>query len=325
VHDLTVNKNLKLKLTCTQKLQSFHKAKQYHGSPLKASKFATVTSSSTSGTRTVFDPRPDSKPTPQSYQAFVQNMTINFKANHSRVNTTHTVLPPPPANVYALEADHDYCTQQSSDIFLSDIGVTSISEELAADIELKTRGQHENAKWLTERCVRLHSSSYKHICKAQDKGKLAKELTHYRKVDAAALRHGRQYEDTAIREFEKLTGLAVERSGIIVSPERPYMACSPDGIVSDDFILEVKCPFSARYSKITPETVTYLKLDDQTGRLALSCDHEYYYQVQGQLYVTGRRAWCFAVCTFHDFVVVDVPKNDDFITQITSQLDDFLC
>ena len=37
IHDVTVNKNTKLKLTCTQKIQSFHKAKKYFGSPVKAS------------------------------------------------------------------------------------------------------------------------------------------------------------------------------------------------------------------------------------------------------------------------------------------------
>jgi len=37
VHDVAVNRNIKTKLTCTQKIQSFHKSKKYFGSPVKAS------------------------------------------------------------------------------------------------------------------------------------------------------------------------------------------------------------------------------------------------------------------------------------------------
>lgn len=74
------------------------------------------------------------------------------------------------------------------------------------------------------------------------------------------------------------------------------------------FLLEVKCPFSARECQITPETIRNLQMDDQTGLWTLCPEHEYYYQVQGQLYVTGRTLCYLAIYTFNDFVVVDVPK-----------------
>jgi len=59
---VTVNKNIKLKLTCTQKIQSFHKAKKYFGSPVKASALKlmlSATDSNISAKKIRFDPRPD--------------------------------------------------------------------------------------------------------------------------------------------------------------------------------------------------------------------------------------------------------------------------
>jgi len=188
LHDLTVHKKLKLplKLTCTQKLQSFHhKVKQFHGSPLKAGKFGSIISPNTSGKKTVFDPRPDTKPTVQNYQNFVRNLTVNYKAYHPGSMPLAQLYSP--ANIHALESDHDYCECTLSDLFLNEIGVTTICQELATSIEEKTRGQYANPKWFAERCVRLHASCYKRICKAQDKAKLDRHTCQCEKTTTCRL------------------------------------------------------------------------------------------------------------------------------------------
>jgi len=110
--------------TCTQKLQSFHKVKQFHGSPLKAGKFGSIISRNKSGKKTVFDPRPDTKPTVQNYHNFAQNLTVNYKAYHPGSKPLAQLYSP--ANIHALESDHDYCEHILSDLFLNEIGVTTI-------------------------------------------------------------------------------------------------------------------------------------------------------------------------------------------------------
>ena len=65
----------------------------------------------------------------------------------------------------------------------------------------------------------------------------------------------------------------MKKCGILVDSDRPYLGCSPDGLVGTDRVAEVKCPYSAKDSNVSPESVPYLELDDQTGLLRLSAQH----------------------------------------------------
>jgi len=91
----------------------------------------------------------------------------------------------------------------------------------------------------------------------------------------------------------------VLESGFVISHSHPYLGASPDGLVGDDIVLEVKCPYVVRDKCITPKTVPFL---DEGG---LKCNHQYYYQVQGQLSCTERSVAHFCVYTFQDFRVFD--------------------
>ena len=188
---------------------------------------------------------------------------------------------------------------------------------------METAGQCNNQKWFIERCVRLHASKFGRMCRTQDRNKLAAELVRYKKINAPALEHGRKFENAAIRAFEHHHQATVHTSGIIVSVERPYLACSPDGLIDADALIEVKCPFAARNKHITPETIDYLYLDDQSGLLCLNKSHDYFYQVQGQLYVTGRKICFFVVYTLCDYLVIEITRDDTFICELNSSLDDF--
>lgn len=156
MQDLTVNGTIKVKLSCTQKLQSFHKTKQFLGSPVKAGNLHNIINAKTSGTipqKIIFDPRPQTKLTSNSYNAFVRNVTISYKSYHPGSIPIAQLYPP--ADVYALEDDHDYQMKFLSEQFLDTIGVTAITAEQALDIQMKTCGQTSNPAWFVERCVRI--------------------------------------------------------------------------------------------------------------------------------------------------------------------------
>ena len=44
-----------------------------------------------------------------------------------------------------------------------------------------------------------------------------------------------------------------------MSLNSPYLAASPDGIVDEDTIVKVKCPYVARNQIITRQTVPYIR------------------------------------------------------------------
>ena len=78
----------------------------------------------------------------------------------------------------------------------------------------------------------------------------------------------------------------------IFSPDDIQCGASPDGLVDDDGTIEIKCPKTATH-------IQTLK----SGKLPT----QYYWQVQGQLWVTGRK-WC-------DFISYDprLPENASYI------------
>ena len=81
-------------------------------------------------------------------------------------------------------------------------------------------------------------------------------------------------EARAVYEFE--SDCMVEEVGFIVHPNLPYTGASPDGLVGDDGMVEIKCPFTATHV----ETLLYGKLPGH-----------YFKQIQWGLECTERQ-WC---------------------------------
>lgn len=64
----------------------------------------------------------------------------------------------------------------------------------------------------------------------------------------AATEYGSFHEDGAIAEFTMEHGLKVEPCGFFVHPEHDWLGASPDGLIGEDGVFEVKAPYSKRYS-----------------------------------------------------------------------------
>ena len=91
-----------------------------------------------------------------------------------------------------------------------------------------------------------------------------------------AMRRGQELEGEARDAYGFERGIAVDEADFIPHESIPFCGCSPDGLVGDDGMLEIKCP--ANPAK---------HLDAlRKGSHAV----EYRWQLQHQLMVTGR-AW----------------------------------
>lgn len=94
----------------------------------------------------------------------------------------------------------------------------------------------------------------------------------------------------------------MDHCGLVIKPAYPFLAASPDGLVGQKSVVEVKCPYTGRYDKIKAgENFIFLTDDYQ-----LKKTHKYYDQIQGQLYLTNRTHCYFVIHTFVDFKVIDV-------------------
>ncbi len=87
-----------------------------------------------------------------------------------------------------------------------------------------------------------------------------------------AMQHGIETEDLAISAYESTTFTHVERVGFVEMDE--YIGCSPDGLIDNYGMIEVKCP----------QPHTHLKY----LLLPLTAWSNYLWQVQGAIWVTGK-------------------------------------
>lgn len=129
-----------------------------------------------------------------------------------------------------------------------------------------------------------------------------------------ALEWGKSMETTAIEAYEGKTGKKVERCGLYVSVQYPFIGASPDGLIGDNKILEVKCPYSIKDEMIGSNNYFHLERDSEY--LQLKETSNYYYQIQTQLLVTGRDCCDLFIWTNVDEKIINVKKNDSFIQNI---------
>jgi putative phage-type endonuclease len=93
-----------------------------------------------------------------------------------------------------------------------------------------------------------------------------------------AMQNGIDKEDAARQAYEIETLCHVDQVGFAELDE--YIGCSPDGLVGDDGGVEIKCPELKAHSRYYSEG-------------ADGIDSKYRWQIQGALWITGRKWWDF--------------------------------
>jgi putative phage-type endonuclease len=126
-----------------------------------------------------------------------------------------------------------------------------------------------------------------------------------------AMERGNELEPYARQKYCEDSFTTVEEVGIMLSDCGNY-GYSPDGLVDDDGLIEIKCPMAKNHAKYLSQK---------------RCPTEYYAQVQGGLYVSGRQ-WCDFVSYHPDFeedhilFVHRVERNEEFISNLKSFIDE---
>ncbi|KAK2140004.1 hypothetical protein LSH36_1518g00022, partial [Paralvinella palmiformis] len=138
--------------------------------------------------------------------------------------------------------------------------------------------------------------------------KLAHSFTQYRHLNTGPIKHGEKYEGTALNEYIANKNVVVRSNGIVVCINAPYIACSPDGLVGDNGLVEVKCPYTARDQTVSPISVPYLHVVD--SRLALKTNHIYLYHIKSTILCTGWWLCDLVVWYCRGHKVVTIHRND---------------
>jgi putative phage-type endonuclease len=130
----------------------------------------------------------------------------------------------------------------------------------------------------------------------------------------AAMQHGTETEPLARAAYEARYDVLVDEVGFVSHPTIEMSGASPDGLVGEDGLIEIKCPNTATHI----ETL-----------LSESVPNKYYTQMQFQIACTGRK-WCDFVSfdnrlpTELQMFVKRVPRDDVYIRLIEDEIVKFL-
>ena len=199
-----------------------------------------------------------------------------------------------------------------------------VSHQQAIDFESETKQQSSNKKWHCLREKRLTASKFKRICaRKADFSSLANSLKSAKNIQTKQMLHGLEQEPFAAKQYADMHGRNVYMVGFVINPSGFHLGCSPDRRVYDPDaqpvfgLLEIKCP-----SVETIADCKYLTVSNE-GRFQLKKTHEYYFQVMGQMGLTGSK-WCdFFVHAKHEYHCERILYDDDFFQRMKEKLDLF--
>uniref|UniRef100_A0A1A7XC15 YqaJ viral recombinase domain-containing protein n=1 Tax=Iconisemion striatum TaxID=60296 RepID=A0A1A7XC15_9TELE len=225
---------------------------------------------------------------------------------------------------------------------------------LLEKVEVQTRGQRTNPDWFIWRKNRItasvahciaHSRFANGKSKAPPHSYLATVTGEGPRFQTRAMSWGVQMEAEAVRRYQKQKSamgrpVSVLDCGLFIDAQRPWLAASPDGIVTDSrsgqrlLCLEVKCPYKHRHRRVEEacreDPAFCLQIQDQDERQPgqspvyhLKTSHSYFTQVQCQLAVTGLKQADFVVFTLKEMVVVPVTFDPTMWEETVTKLEVF--
>ena len=129
-----------------------------------------------------------------------------------------------------------------------------------------------------------------------------------------AMEWGTQTEPQARVAYEVKTGNFVDQVAFVDHPTISAFGCSPDGLVNDKGLIEIKCPNSATHW-------SYIKSKEPPNK--------YFIQMQAQMACTNRD-WCDFVSfdprmpERSQLFIVSVARDNEFILYMEAEIKQFL-
>ncbi|CAK1578234.1 unnamed protein product [Parnassius mnemosyne] len=223
-------------------------------------------------------------------------------------------------------ADHHYGNVTSEPDLPMDVFITKKAEFLESlqkthseilSLERDTVDQSNSDIWIVERRKRITASIIGQICKMKPTTpctSIIKIMLYSTFTGNDSTRYGKSNEITALKEFANELNISITPCGLFVDDDYCFLGASPDGLIGDDGIVEIKCPSSA--SALTPlEAIKSKKVvfctEDGDG-IKLKRNHNYYYQVQAQLKIAKKSFCYFVLWTPKGFLYEKIYKDPTF-------------
>ena len=159
---------------------------------------------------------------------------------------------------------HQFESQICKDFYNTHIQCSPARRLAMCKLTLK---QSSSKIWTKQRSLRVTASKAHKIWRAKkDSTRIKYFQESGQDLDVAALKYGKAMEPLACKKFTEETGMDVVHLGMVVLKDQSWFSASPDGLYLDANgnieLLEVKCPFRYKNSKIGP-----LKIEEHTSEL----------------------------------------------------------
>lgn len=191
-------------------------------------------------------------------------------------------------------------------------------------LERSTVLQAGSGEWLEYRRKLLTASNFYSVCTRRATtscANLVKKLLYGGEIKSKSIIHGRENESRAIAQLEKQEQVTIQKCGLFIHESYAFLGATPDGVIDNNRIVEIKCPFSAVNmapdEAVKQKKIKFWKFDSTTSKFILNKKHCWYYQIQGQLQVSNRTQCLFGVWTSSDYhlKVECVERDDNFWTE----------
>jgi putative phage-type endonuclease len=178
--------------------------------------------------------------------------------------------------------------------------------------------------------LRLGHVTASNVADVMAKGKTGEAITRYKykvrivaermtgaspeSYTNSAMEWGIEQERFACMAYEERNGVFLDKTGFWLHPTIEWLGVSPDRLVGEDGLVEVKCP----------NTTTHLDYI-----FANKVPSEYYKQIQCQLWVTNR-TWCDFISfdprlpKRNQLFVVRCNRDDSLIAEMEVEVKQFL-
>lgn len=188
------------------------------------------------------------------------------------------------------------------------------------NIEIDTRNQSESELWFSLRREMLTAFNFGTICRMRPTTSCAatvKAILYPPFIDNAAIKYGRENEEVAKKELALKLKKEIKSCGLFIDIENPCLGASPDGLIDENGLVEIKCPLSAENlaAEKAIETLPSLKgIFDKKDLNKINQNHRYYYQIQGQLNITRQEYCIFAIWTPKSMKILRIDADKMFWT-----------
>lgn len=196
-------------------------------------------------------------------------------------------------------------------------------ETLKTTQTIDTYSQQGTSEWFSQRYGKFTASEIIKILGVRGIGETGKSYAIEKAIEelygefeenyiSIDMERGKNTEPLAFAKFKELKGLEfleVENCGFFNFEE--HAGASPDGLVSDNAILEIKCPKSTTFFKLVATN---------------EIDAKYYAQMQMQMLCTNRQKAYFFNYLVHDgteyYHEIIVERDEEMIEKIKERINE---